>query len=379
MNKYYVTHDNKEIKKNILTYDDIIGNAYKEGYKHYMLKEIHEEPTVVNNLISIILNQKTIDLKQFDNIQIVACGSAYHAGLVGKYIIEEYLNIKVDCYLASEYRYGKVFYNDKTLFIAISQSGETADTLASLRLAKEKGIYTLGIINTVSSSIAREVDEVLYINAGIEMAVATTKAYVLQILMFSLLVYKSLCKNKLITKEEKQSILKDIKRLPKRINKVLKLRIDRIASELYKKEDIYFIGRQIDYALSLEASLKLKEISYIHSDAYAAGELKHGTISLIEKNTPVIGIITDKNVSEKMLSNLKEVKARGAKVYIIINEKIEVDDSAYDKKIVIPDTSIFTNSILSIIPMQLLAYKIALKRKCDIDKPRNLAKSVTVE
>ena len=212
-----------------------------------------------------------------------------------------------------------------------------------------------------------------------EMAVATTKAYVLQILMFSLLVYKSLCKNKLITKEEKQSILKDIKRLPKRINKVLKLRIDRIASELYKKEDIYFIGRQIDYALSLEASLKLKEISYIHSDAYAAGELKHGTISLIEKNTPVIGIITDKNVSEKMLSNLKEVKARGAKVYIIVNEKIEVDDSAYDKKIVIPDTSIFTNSILSIIPMQLLAYKIALKRKCDIDKPRNLAKSVTVE
>ena len=370
---YQVYKDGNLVEKEILTFNDSIGSAQKEGYEHFMLKEIHEQPRVVENLISLILSRDTINLRDYDYIQIVGCGSAYHTGIVGKYIIEKYLNIKTDCYIASEYRYGKIFKSSKTLFIAISQSGETADTLASVIVAKSLGMHTLGIINTQGSSIARECDEVLYINAGIECAVATTKAYSLQALMFSLLVYKTL------SSEEKEKILPEFNALPDELNKILENDYKEIVEKLYKHEDIFFIGRQNDYALCLEACLKLKEISYIHSETYPAGELKHGTISLIEKGTPVIAIVTDDTIAEKTISNIKETRARGAYVLLLIRDGIEVNDDVYDDIIVIPNRSIFTISLLVTVPMQIIAYYIALSRGCDIDKPRNLAKSVTVE
>lgn len=378
-NGYVVLKENSEIEKEIKEFTADIGSVYKDGYDHFMLKEIHEQPRVVDNLISLILNRDTIDLSKYKTIQIVACGSAYHAGMVGKNLIEKYLGIRTEVYVASEYRYGKIFYDEDTLFIAISQSGETADTLASLMLAKEHGIKTLGIINTVGSSIAREVDEVLYINAGIEMAVATTKAYVLQVLMFSLLVYKSLKENNKLSIEECNKILDELKKLGSYLEEILETNISELTEKLYKKENIFFIGRQIDYALCLEASLKLKEISYIHSEAYAAGELKHGTISLISENTPVIGIVTDKDISEKTISNIKEVKSRGAYVLLIVDSSINISDDIYDDIIRINSVNEFIMPILTIVPLQLLSYNIAKSRGCDIDKPRNLAKSVTVE
>ena len=367
---YKVFNSNKVVNKEILTFNDSIGSAQKDGYEHYMLKEIHEQPKVVENLISLILNTDTIKLSDYDYIQIVGCGSAYHAGLVGKYIIEKHLNIKTECFIASEYRYGKIFNTDKTLFIAISQSGETADTLASTIKANEMGLHTLGIINTQGSSIARECDEVLYINAGIECAVATTKAYTLQALMFSLLVYKE-------TKDN--SIREEYNRLPLELEKLLDKDYHNTVKRIYRHEDIFFIGRQNDFALCMEGSLKLKEISYLHSEAYAAGELKHGTISLIEKGTPVIAIVTDNAIAEKTISNIKETKARGAYVLLITKDNIEVNNDVYDDIIRIPDYSIYTNSLLVIEVLQMIAYYVALSRGCDIDKPRNLAKSVTVE
>ena len=376
---YSVLKDNMEVSKEIKEFTEDIGSVYKDGYEHFMLKEIHEQPKVVDNLISIILNRDTIDLSKYKNIQIVACGSAYHTGLVGKNLIEKYLGIKTDVYVASEYRYGKIFYDEDTLFIAISQSGETADTLASLMLAKSHGIKTLGIINTVGSSIAREVDEVLYINAGIEMAVATTKAYVLQVLMFSLLVYKSLRDNKKISEEECNVILNELKNLGTYLEEGMNYDFSLLTEKLSNHENIFFVGRQIDYALCMEGSLKLKEISYIHSEAYAAGELKHGTISLISDNTPVIGIVTDKEISEKTISNIKEVKSRGAYVLLIVDESINVSNDIYDDIIKIKSVNEFMMPILTVLPLQLLAYNIAYSRGCDIDKPRNLAKSVTVE
>ena len=369
-NDYKVYNNRKLVNKEILTFNDSIGSAQKDGYEHFMLKEIHEQPKVVENLISLILNTDTIKLSDYDNIQIVGCGSAYHAALVGKYIIEKYLNIKVECFIASEYRYGKIFKTDKTLFIAISQSGETADTLASTLIAKEHGMHTLGIINTQGSSIARECDEVLYINAGIECAVATTKAYSLQVLMFSLLVYKEI---------NDKDILLEYQRLPDELKKILDIDYHNIVKKIYRYEDIFFIGRQNDYALCMEGSLKLKEISYLHSEAYAAGELKHGTISLIEDGTPVIAIVTDPDIAEKTISNIKETKARGAFVLLIIREDIDVNSDVYDYLIKVPKYSIFANSLLVIEILQMIAYYVALSRGCDIDKPRNLAKSVTVE
>ena len=367
---YKVYNKNKLVEKEILEFNDSIGSAQKDGYEHFMLKEIHEQPKVVENLISLILNTDTIKLSDYDLIQIVGCGSAYHAGLVGKYIIEKELNIKTECYIASEYRYGKIFKTDKTLFIAISQSGETADTLASTIRAKELSIHTLGIINTQGSSIARECDDVLYINAGIECAVATTKAYSLQALMFSLLVYKE-------TKDN--NVCEEYKKLPEDLTKILDKDYHNTVKRIYRHEDIFFIGRQNDYALCMEGSLKLKEISYLHSEAYAAGELKHGTISLIEKGTPVIAIVTDPDIAEKTVSNIKETKARGAYVLMIARDDLDINPDAYDDIIRIPNYSIYTNSLLVIEILQMIAYYVALSRGCDIDKPRNLAKSVTVE
>lgn len=378
-NNYHVYINGEEIKKEIKEFNENMGNAKKDGFEHFMLKEIHEQPIVIDNLISLILNRDTIDLTKYKNIQIVACGSAYHTGMVGKYLIERYLKIKTDVYIASEYRYGEIFYSSDTLFIAISQSGETADTLASLLLAKEHGIHTLGIINTVGSSIARSADEVLYINAGLELAVATTKAYALQVLMFSLLVYKSLKAHNLLNNNDLENINKNFELLSNLIEEAIDYNYEDLTNKLYNYEDIFFIGRQIDYALCLEASLKLKEISYIHSETYPAGELKHGTISLIDKNTPVIAIVTNSDIAEKTISNIKEVKARGAYVLLLATEDILINDDAYDDIIKIKKTSMFTDSIIAVVYFQLLAYYIAHKRGCDIDKPRNLAKSVTVE
>lgn len=380
-----ILKDNKEIKKELLTFNYNIETSLKNGYDHFMLKEINEQDKLVESLINIYLqDKKTLlnkmpDFKKYNQIHIVACGSAYHAGLVGKYLIEKYANTKVYVEVASEYRYNKLFFDKKTLVIIISQSGETADSLASLRIAKENKIDTLAIVNVYGSSIAREASKTLYINAGCEIAVATTKAYTLQLLMLSFIALAMGIQKELIDDSSFEDIKKYYTKLPQLMHNEIKRDLKNIAKNIYKKNNIFFIGRGIDYALSLEGSLKLKEISYIHSEAYPAGELKHGTISLIEKNTPVIAIVTDENIYEKTISNIKEVASRGAYVILIISKHLDKDGDFYNEKIVIENTNSLINSLIAIIPLQLLAYNIALLKGCDIDKPRNLAKSVTVE
>ena len=373
----------KVLNKKILTFEGKLESAMKNGYDHFMLKEINEEPIVFNNTIS---DYNTIEklinnmpnLKKYNNIEIIACGSAYHTGLVGKKLIEEYANIKTNVYVASEYRYSNQFIDKKTLCIFVSQSGETADTLACLRKVKDNDIDTLAIVNVIGSSIAREAKHTLYIKAGVEIAVATTKAYLAQLTMFSLIALNLSKVNNTLTDNEINKLLKEMKNIPELIKQLIK-NYSNIAKSIYNKEDIFFIGRGIDYALCEEGSLKLKEISYIHSEAYAAGELKHGTISLIEKNTPVISIITDDNLYEKTISNIKEVKSRGANITLVIKDSLNKNIDFCDNLIVVPTTSTLFQSIITIVPLQLLAYEIAILRKCDIDKPRNLAKSVTVE
>ena len=380
-----ILKDNKEIKKELLTFNYNIETSLKNGYDHFMLKEINEQDKLVESLIYVYLqDKKTLlnkmpDFKKYNQIHIVACGSAYHAGLVGKYLIEKYANTKVYVEVASEYRYNKLFFDKKTLVIIISQSGETADSLASLRIAKENKIDTLAIVNVYGSSIAREASKTLYINAGCEIAVATTKAYTLQLLMLSFIALAMGIQKELIDDSSFEDIKKYYTKLPQLMHNEIKRDLKNIAKNIYKKNNIFFIGRGIDYALSLEGSLKLKEISYIHSEAYPAGELKHGTISLIEKNTPVIAIVTDENIYEKTISNIKEVVSRGAYVILIISKHLDKDGDFYNEKIVIENTDSLINSLTAIIPLQLLAYNIALLKGCDIDKPRNLAKSVTVE
>ena len=380
-----ILKDNKEIKKELLTFNYNIETSLKNGYDHFMLKEINEQDKLVESLINIYLqDKKTLlnkmpNFKKYNQIHIVACGSAYHAGLVGKYLIEKYANTKVYVEVASEYRYNKLFFDKKTLVIIISQSGETADSLASLRIAKENKIDTLAIVNVYGSSIAREASKTLYINAGCEIAVATTKAYTLQLLMLSFIALAMGIQKELIDDSSFEDIKKYYTKLPQLMHNEIKRDLKNIAKNIYKKNNIFFIGRGIDYALSLEGSLKLKEISYIHSEAYPAGELKHGTISLIEKNTPVIAIVTDENIYEKTISNIKEVVSRGAYVILIISKHLDKEGDFYNEKIVIENTNSLINSLIAIIPLQLLAYNIALLKGCDIDKPRNLAKSVTVE
>lgn len=376
----------EEIKKDILTFEGSMEVAAKNGYEHFMLKEINEQDKVFKDTINFYFDG-TIDslknnfsfLDKYKKIDIVACGSAYHTGLIGKYLIENYANIPVNVEVASEYRYKKCFYDKDTLVILVSQSGETADTLAALRKAKDDNIDTLAIVNVIGSSIAREADKVIYIKAGCEIAVATTKAYTAQLAIFSLITTYLGFINKIIDENELTNLLDDFKKMPKEIKKIIddfKKYFD-IADKIFKNKQIFFIGRGIDYAISMEASLKLKEISYINSVAYQAGELKHGTISLIEKNTPVIAIATDKKLYEKTVSNIKEVKSRGANVILVSNQL--PDDKFYDDLILIPQIHPILVSILTIIPLQLLAYKVAKNNNCDIDKPRNLAKSVTVE
>lgn len=387
LNKDYVKifSNLEEITKEINIFSFNVDATMKNGYPHFMLKEINEQCNLSKKLIDNYLFskesllEKIPNLSDYNKIDIVACGSAYHSGLVGKFLIEEYSDIPVNVCIASEYRYNKLFIDEKTLVILVSQSGETADTLACLRIAKEHGCSTLGIINAVGSSIAREVDNVLYINAGCEVAVATTKAYTLQVLMFSFIALAiGLQKNK-ITDNEFNNIKKEYNLLPNILKNEINKDYINVAKEIFNNNNIFFIGRSIDYAICMEGSLKLKEISYIHSECYAAGELKHGTISLIENGTPVISVITNKKVMEKTISNIKEVKARGAYVILIISKNLDINSDFYDIKILVDNINISINSLISIIPLQLLSYEIAKLRNCDIDKPKNLAKSVTVE
>lgn len=386
----YYDINGKRIDKKIKTFEKELGDSDKHGYEHFMLKEIHEQPEVIKNTISPFLENgiqslldKMPDFSKYNKIIIVACGSAMHAGLIGKNEIEELANIPVEVEIASEFRYKKLFIDENSLVIAISQSGETADTLAAVKIAKEMKATTLGIINRVDSTIARNTDYVFYTKAGIEKAVATTKAYSAQIAILSLIALNIAIRNKLINDIETNNIIESIKTLPTKIESLLteeKIKeIKNIANKLYQKEDMYFIGRNVDYALCMEGALKLKEISYIHSEAYAAGELKHGTISLIEEGTPVISVITDEKIAEKTVSNIKEVKSRGANTILVTNEENNNNYDCIDNKIIIPTTHKLFEPILAVIPLQILAYEVAKLRGCDIDQPKNLAKSVTVE
>ncbi len=355
------------------TFEGSRDAAMLNGYEHYMLKEIHEEEKVFLDTFNYYVDENNFkdtmpSFKKYKNIHIVACGSAYYVGMISSYLIEEYANIPVMVEVASEYRYQHHFFDKDTLVIIISQSGETADSLAALRCAKENNVDTLAIVNVVGSSIAREAKYTLYVKAGPEIAVATTKAFLAQVTLMSLLAVRLSNNNELLKHYDGvNNLIKDV---------LSKDYLD-IAKDIYKHNDTFFIGRLVDYPLCLEGSLKLKETSYINSVAFQAGELKHGTISLITEGTPVVGICTDDEIALKTISNIKEVKARGAYVLFVTNNDTEGD--FYDKKIVLPKVHNLVSPILTVIPLQLIAYNVAKLRGCDIDKPRNLAKSVTVE
>lgn len=370
--------DGVEIKKDIQAANITAEEADKGSYKHYMLKEIMEEPIVLARTLNRYINnmESVFDVSKYEEIHIVACGSAMYAGMIGKSLLEEKANIKCLVECASEYRYKKVIYDRKTLVILVSQSGETADTVAAMRKAHEENIDTLAIVNVKTSTIAREAKHVMFIEAGPEIAVATTKAYLLQVAVFSLIALKAA--NLLGLEKNYNDILKEAENLPKLLKKVLedKEEFKSISKEIYQNKDVFYIGRGIDYAMCLEGSLKLKEVSYTHSEAYQAGELKHGTISLIEEDVPVFAIITDDRIKDKTESNVIEVDSRKAKVFTITN-----DDTIknHHKKYVVPKTSYYLQAILTVAPLQLVGYYVGDLKKLDIDKPRNLAKSVTVE
>lgn len=369
---YKITKNLKEIKKDILKTDLTASSNDKNGYEHYMLKEIMEEPVLLEKMFEKNINNIP-DISKYDEVHIVACGSALYAGMIGKFLLEKYVHISALCECASEYRYNYIAYPKNTLVILISQSGETADTIAALRKAKEAGAHTLAVVNVETSTIARESDERFFITAGPEIAVATTKAYMLQVGALSLISYNAAKKKKLIDFD----IEDDLKLIPKLVKETIDKRDEykKIAKEIYERDNIFFIGRLVDHAMCLEGSLKLKEVSYIHSEAYAAGELKHGTISLISKGTPVFAIVTDDDIRDKTLSNIEEVDARGAKSYIITNEETKLKDEA----ILVPKVNPFVTPLVVVPILQLIAYETAYLRGCDIDKPKNLAKSVTVE
>lgn len=376
-NKVTITKDGKTVEKEVQTTNMERDAKDKCGYDHYMLKEIMEEPVVLEKTFKPYLENldKLPDLTDYEEIHVVACGSAMYAGMIGKALLEEYANTKVEIDVASEYRYKNIIYDRKTLVILISQSGETADTIAAMRKAKENKVETLAIVNVKTSTIARESDNQVFIEAGPEIAVATTKAYILQVGIMALLAYKTALTKGLVKEEHK--VLEEAEKLPRLIKEVLDRRDEykKIAKEIYTSEDIFFIGRKIDYATSMEGSLKLKEVSYIHSEAYQAGELKHGTISLIEEGMPVFAIITEEEIKDKTVSNIEEVKSRGAKTIIISNESWDNQKL----QIVVPKISPYFQPILIVPTLQLIAYETAKLRGCDIDKPKNLAKSVTVE
>ncbi len=380
-----------EIQKELKEIKWDVSAAEKEGYEHFMIKEINEQPDVVKKTINSLVIDNKIDLsktgltveeiKSFKQIYIVACGSAYHVGVCAQYILEDLTRVPVRVEIASEFRYRKPILDKKGLVIVISQSGETADSLAALREAKNQGVKTLGIINVVGSSIAREADHVLYTLAGPEIAVATTKAFSTQLIAcYALAIEMGHVKRK-INNKLYNNLINDLVKLPEQIEYILKnntKNVQKISSKFSSIKDAFYIGRGLDYAISLEGSLKLKEVSYIHSEAYAAGELKHGTISLIEDGTLVIGIATQEEIFEKTISNLVEVKSRGAYVVVVAPEGVDVSKVA-NNTINVPITNKYFYPSLTVVPLQLIGYYITISKGLDVDKPRNLAKSVTVE
>lgn len=372
----------KKVEKNVNIERKLISSTSKGQFSHYMLKEIMEQPFLLETTLKDIIKSKEslidtlLDISAYEEIHIVACGSSLYAGMIGKNLIEKYVEIPTKVETASEYRYDNIIYKRKTLAIFISQSGQTADTIAALRKTKKEGIATLGIVNEENSIIAKEADNVIFTKAGVEVAVATTKAYIMQVTYLSLLALKGSVTSEKLDNEKVENILHSFRILPDLLKDVLERDYKSFALQLYQNENAFFIGRQIDYALCLEGSLKLKEIAYIHSEAYQAGELKHGTISLIQNKTPVIAIITSSKIKEKMLSNIEEVKSRGAKCIVITTE--ELDDFS-DMKIVVSTVNEFVQPLLIIPVLQLLSFETAKLRNCEIDHPRNLAKSVTVE
>ena len=383
--------DGDEIAKELKTVEWDAEAAEKAGYEHFMMKEIQEQPKVVADTMNSVLRENQIDLstvglseemiRHITQIHIVACGSAYHVGIAAQYVIEALAKIPVRVELASEFRYRKPLLDKNALVIVISQSGETADSLAALRLSKEKGIRTLGIVNVVGSSIARESDSVFYTLAGPEISVATTKAYSTQLVACYALAIQFAKVREEITEERYTALIAEMQTLPDKISKVLenKERIQWFASKQVNAKDVFFIGRGVDYAICMEGSLKMKEISYIHSEAYAAGELKHGTISLIENNTLVVGVLTQPDLYEKTISNMVECKSRGAYLMgLTTNGKYNTEDTA-DFTVYVPQIDPLFSTSLAVIPLQLLGYYISVAKGLDVDKPRNLAKSVTVE
>jgi len=387
----FFTVDEEEVQKEAVVIEWDADAAEKGGYEHFMLKEIYEQPKTVADTISprmkdgdIVIEELKMteeELRAVKRIHIVACGSAYHTGVTAKYVIERLVRIPVEVDVASEFRYRNPILEEGSMVVVISQSGETADTLAALRESQARGMKVLGIVNVVGSTIAREADSVMYTWAGPEISVATTKAYSAQLVALYMLAMK-LGKAKGVIEEPLfAQLLADLKRLPEQIEFLLgqKTKIQRFANRYVGAKDIFFIGRGIDYAISLEGSLKLKEISYIHSEAYAAGELKHGTISLIEDGTLVVAVSTQPELFQKTISNIVEVKARGAFVMALTTTGNKEMDKAADYVIYIPQTNNYFTNSLAIIPLQLFGYYVAVGRGCDVDKPRNLAKSVTVE
>ena len=384
--------DKKKVDREVFHVTWDVDAAEKEGYEHFMLKEIYEQPKGLSetlgrrlddtgkiNLEGISLTRE--DIEKFSKIYIVACGTAYHAGLVGKYIIERLVKIPVEVDVASEFRYRDPLVDENTLFIAISQSGETLDTLAALREAKKKGARVLSVVNVVGSSVARESDDVFYTWAGPEIAVASTKAYTTQLMcMYMLALYMGLEKGA-VTRDYYDGFIRDLKDIPSKMEEFFKKapQIEELSKTLYNREQVFFIGRGLDSAVSYEGSLKLKEISYINSFAIAAGELKHGTIALMEPGTLVIALACQDFLYEKMVSNIQEIKARGAYVLAVAKEGNDAIAAQSDKMVYIPECRDEIAPLISVVPLQLFAYYVAKERGCNIDKPKNLAKSVTVE
>ncbi|SEF62585.1 glucosamine--fructose-6-phosphate aminotransferase (isomerizing) [Caloramator fervidus] len=392
-NVEFYTLEGLKINKEIFHVTWDAASAEKGGYEHFMIKEIHEQPKAIKDTMTsrIMMDVDEVklddikltkeDLESISKIYIVACGTAYHAGIVGKYVIERLAKIPVEVDVASEFRYRNPLINKNTLMIVVSQSGETADTLAALRLAKEHGARVIAITNVVGSSVAREADDVLYTWAGPEIAVASTKAYVTQLIaMYIIALYLGRLNGNLSI-EEFRLIRDEMLKLPEKAEYLLnqKETIQKFAATHYVHKDMFYIGRGLDFAVALEGALKIKEISYIHAEAYAAGELKHGPIALIDKGVPVIALATQEELFEKMLSNIKEVVARGAHVISFAFEGNDDISKVSDAVVYLPKTLSILAPVLSVIPLQLLAYYTAVERGCDVDKPRNLAKSVTVE
>ncbi|MEA4854004.1 MAG: glutamine--fructose-6-phosphate transaminase (isomerizing) [Christensenella sp.] len=381
-----------EIRREPYTVEWDVSQAEKAGYPHFMLKEIEEQPKVLAETMNPRLEDDEItlaeagltdeDLKKIKKITIVACGTAFHASYVAKYIIERFARVPVEVEIASEFRYKNPIMDSDDFVIVVSQSGETADTIAALREAKKRGAYVLAIANVVGSTVAREADSVLYTRAGMEIAVASTKAYTTQLMALYLFCLKLARAKDILGQEDYEKYVEELKTIPEKAAQVLEKRelLQKFAYEHFTESSVFYIGRGLDYALAMEGSLKLKEISYIHSEAYAGGELKHGTIALIEKGTLVVAVLTQGELLEKCISNVKEVTARGAVVLVITQEKYkDMARDIADKMVTIPDCEDFLATMIAIIPMQIFAYHMAVQKGCDVDKPRNLAKSVTVE